>query len=189
MARRYRSRSSDPALLIIALAVFLTIASPFLLSYLDRYLPSLLILGVLAVFIFIVFFVVIFKLSKRIRRINIAFSEIDQLEGHVFEQYVSQILRDQGYSTRVTQASGDYGIDVIAEKSGIKTAIQVKRYTGLVGIQAVQEAVGGAQYYNCQNSMVVTNSYFTHQAQNLAKANKCILINRDSLKSWLKQNN
>jgi restriction system protein len=66
-----------------------------------------------------------------------------------------------------------------------KTAVQAKRYTRRVSVKAVQEAVAAKDYYHCDKAMVVTNSYFSRQAEALAKANRVELWDRDALVSRL----
>ena len=46
-----------------------------------------------------------------------------------FEDFIAQLFKDNGYDVEGTNYSGDYGADVITSKNGIKTAIQVKRYS------------------------------------------------------------
>ena len=90
-----------------------------------------------------------------------------------------------GYSARVTQHSGDQGVDVIAEKGTAKLAIQAKCYGSAVGNSAVQEAVAGMAYYGCNKAMVVSNSTFTKGASELARANGVVLWGRDVIKQKL----
>lgn len=92
-----------------------------------------------------------------------------------FEKYICDILIKNGYTANVTQASNDYGVDVLAEKDMVKYAIQCKYYSGSVGISSVQEVITGKQYYNCHIAVVATNSYFTKNAIELAKANNVLL--------------
>lgn len=63
-----------------------------------------------------------------------------------------------------TEGSGDFGIDVIAEKAGVRYGIQCKKYSGTVGWHAVEEAKAGAEYWECQRAVVLTNSNFSRQA-------------------------
>ena len=106
---------------------------------------------------------------------------IDTLEGLEFEEYFSQILNSMGYSSYRTQSSGDYGIDVIAEKEGIRYGFQCKLYNQNVGNKAVQEAYSGKAYYSCHVAIVVTNNYFTKGAINQADKNEVVLWDRDKL--------
>lgn len=45
-----------------------------------------------------------------------------------FEQFVAQHYREKGYDVETTPYSGDYGVDVIAQKGEERIAIQVKMY-------------------------------------------------------------
>ena len=54
---------------------------------------------------------------------------VDKLDGIEFEEYIKVLLEKLGYdNVYTTPASNDYGADVIAEKDGIKYAIQCKNY-------------------------------------------------------------
>lgn len=99
------------------------------------------------------------------------------MTGYDYEYLVADYLKAKGYSrVKVTQSSGDYGIDVLASKGNIRYAVQCKYYSNPVGIKAVQEAVAGMAHYGCNGAMVVTNSTFTEAAQTLAKENGVLLI-------------
>ena len=78
----------------------------------------------------------------------------------------------------VTKGSGDYGIDVLAEKEGVTYAIQCKCYADSVGVKAVQEAYAGRDYYDCMVGAVMTNQYFTAPAVDAAKKLKILLWDR-----------
>jgi restriction system protein len=89
----------------------------------------------------------------------------DRMEGHDFEYFCADQLKTRGFhDVNVTRGSGDYGVDVIAWKDGLKYGIQCKRYEGSVGWKAVEEAHAGALYYQCDKAVVLTNSRFTKQA-------------------------
>lgn len=105
---------------------------------------------------------------------------IDRLaDGHDFEYVVADLLRSVGfYNVRVTVGSGDYGIDVVGEYDGASYAIQCKKYSGKVGVSAVQEAFAGRSYYGCNYAMVITNNYFTPAAIKLARTTGVILWDR-----------
>lgn len=107
--------------------------------------------------------------------------EIDQMDGKTFEKYLEVLFKKLGYSVERTRYIGDYGADLVTVKNGIKTIIQAKRHKGKVGIKAVQEAVAAKGYYECSAAMVVTNSIYTKQARELARANGVQLWDRDRL--------
>lgn len=108
-------------------------------------------------------------------------ADVDLMNGKEFEQFVANLFNKMGYKTRVTQHSRDFGVDVIAEKDGIKIGIQAKCYTGSVSNSAVQEIAAGMKHYNCDKGVVVTNSAFSIAAIKLAKSNSIQLWDRKIL--------
>lgn len=122
---------------------------------------------------------------KALRALQI--SHIDTMTGEEFEEYVAELLRFQGYKTRMTPRSGDYGVDIVAIKDGIKTAVQIKRYTKKLDQKPIREAVTGmaVRQYGCTKAMVVTNSTFTKAAIFLAAESKCELVDREKLGEWV----
>ena len=121
------------------------------------------------------------------RKKKYTLDDIDLMSGTEFEEFVSTLFRQMGYNTKITQTTGDQGIDVIAVKNGVKLGIQAKCYTNTVGNSAVQEAVAGKGYYSCDKVMVITNNYFTSSAASLAQSNNVVLWDRDFLKMKLKE--
>ena len=114
--------------------------------------------------------------------------DIDLMEGHDFEYFCADLLRRRGFQeVEVTKGSGDYGIDILAEKEGVTYAIQCKRYTAPVGVKAVQEAYAGRDYYDRMVGAVLTNQYFTQPAVEAAKKLKILLWDRGYLESMLEE--
>lgn len=113
--------------------------------------------------------------------------DVDMMNGNEFEHFVCELYSKMGYKAEVTKQSGDQGLDVVAERNGIKVGIQAKCYSGTVGNAAVQEAVAGKNYYHCDKVVVATNNFFTPSAIELAQANDVILWNRDILKEKIKE--
>jgi restriction system protein len=108
--------------------------------------------------------------------------EIDRMEGRQFEEFMAGFFEAQGFRVILTQASGDYGADlVITNSNGFKTAVQLKRYSSSVGVSAVQEAISGKSYYGTDHAMVVTTNYFTNNAKELASVSRVELWDRDRL--------
>jgi restriction system protein len=112
---------------------------------------------------------------------------VDVMEGYVFEQFLKTLFFYLGYDALVTKRSGDYGADVVMKKDGRKIVVQAKRYNKNVGSKAVQEIVVARNHYNADEAMVVTNSYFTKQAEEIADENGVILIDRNELKSLINE--
>ena len=110
--------------------------------------------------------------------------EFDLMEGRDFEHYCAELLRRRGFQeVEVTKGSGDYGIDILAEKDGVTYAVQCKRYAAPVGVKAVQEAYAGRDYYDRMVGAVLTNQYFTKSAVQAARKLKILLWDRDYLQS------
>lgn len=115
-------------------------------------------------------------------------SDIDLMEGHDFEYYCAELLRRRGFQeVEVTKGSGDYGIDILAEKDGVTYAIQCKCYSAPVGVKAIQEAYAGRDYYDRMVGAVLTNQYFTQPAVEAAKKLKILLWDRGYLESMIKE--
>jgi HJR/Mrr/RecB family endonuclease len=108
--------------------------------------------------------------------------DVDLMNGQEFEKFLASIFSKMGYQTEITKTSGDQGIDIIANKEGIKIGIQAKCYSGTVGNSAVQEAVAGKAFYRLDKVIVATNNFFTDSAKQLAQANGIILWDRNILK-------
>ena len=115
-------------------------------------------------------------------------SDIDLMEGHDFEYFCAYLLRKKGFQeVEVTKGSGDYGIDILAEKDGITYGIQCKCYATPVGVKAVQEAYAGKDYYERMVGVVLTNQYFTTPAVEVAKKLKIMLWDRGYLESMMEE--
>jgi hypothetical protein len=76
-----------------------------------------------------------------------------------YEQLVAAILRQEGWEATVTPSGGDHGLDVLAEKRGIRLGVQVKMYGGSRPINAatVMLTHGAAAFADCTRCMIATN--------------------------------
>ncbi len=104
---------------------------------------------------------------------------MDEMEGHDFEYYCADILKERGFlEVEVTKGSGDFGADILAEKDGVTYAIQCKCYDKPIGVKAVQEVYAGRDYYDRMVGVVMTNQYFTQPAVELARKLNIMLWDR-----------
>ncbi len=118
----------------------------------------------------------IFWLIKRIKNKPLP---MDEMEGHDFEYYCADLLKDSGFlDVEVTKGSGDFGADILAEKDGITYAFQCKCYDKPIGVKAVQEIYAGRDYYGKMVGVVMTNQYFTQPAVDLAQKLNIMLWDR-----------
>ncbi len=113
---------------------------------------------------------------------------VDEMEGHDFEYYCADLLKENGFlEVEVTSGSRDYGVDILAEKDGVTYAIQCKCYSSPIGVTAVQEAYAGRDYYERMVGVVLTNQYFTAPAVEVAKKLKIMLWDRGYLESMMEE--
>lgn len=125
---------------------------------------------------------------KYLRISKIGIAEIDRMSGLEFEEYTAKLLKKLHYrNVSVTKASGDQGIDVLAEKDGISYAIQCKNYSDKLDNTPVQEACAGKQFYGCDVGVVITNSTFSDGARELADATGVLLWDRNELQDMICQ--
>ena len=138
-------------------------------------------IGIILVLIGIIFWL-LFRGKKRDT------DQFEEMEGHEFEYYCADLLKNKGFlEVEVTKGSGDYGVDILAEKDGITYAIQCKCYQAPVGIKAVQEAYAGRDYYDRMVGVVMTNQYFTSPAVDAARKLKILLWDRGYLDDMLEE--
>lgn len=107
--------------------------------------------------------------------------DVDSLDPIQFEHFCADILRKSGWNARVTQASSDQGIDVIANRGNIKAVFQCKKYSQPVGNGAVQEIIAGKQFEQAHIAAVVSNNSYTKSAKQLASTAGVYLLHHHEL--------
>lgn len=100
-----------------------------------------------------------------------------------YEHHCADLLWQQGWDTRVTQGSGDQGVDVLAVKYGIQLALQCKKYASPVGNKAVQEIIAGKGFYGADVGLVVSNNTYTLSARQLAMSHSVFLLHHEDLRN------
>lgn len=94
---------------------------------------------------------------------------VKDMNGVEFERYVAAALKRKGFrKISMTPITGDYGVDITAERDGVRYAFQCKRYSSPVGVAAVQQIYSGSHKYGAERAVVVTNSTYTPNAKILA---------------------
>lgn len=175
MAKRRKKQDPVEALISIMFVVGFIGTYYFTRSFIASAIVFLTCFGILIT-------VTLYKKSvekERLKKSGIA--EIDIMDGIQFEKYLGHLFQAHGYKVQVTQASGDFGADLIIEKENRRIAIQAKRYSSNVGLKAVQEAVASKAHYYATEAWVITNSKFTEQAKLLAASNNVKLLSRKDL--------
>ena len=115
-------------------------------------------------------------------------SSIDCLDGLEFEKFLYYSFRSLGLKVDKTKSSRDYGADLVLHLYKQRIVIQTKLYYNHnVGNSAVQEIVSARTYYEANRGIVITNSFFTKSAQNLADSTQVKLVDRYQLKDFLEK--
>lgn len=145
--------------------------------------------------IFLCIWTVLFVLACRIfinrfrrwRYLSSTIGQIDQMDGREFERFLKSYFEEQGYKVSLTKDSHDYGADLICTNKEEVLVVQAKRYEANVGNAAVQQVVAAQAYYEADRCLVVTNSYFTKPAIELAETNEVELWDRDELMKLMRK--
>ena len=164
------------------------------------YLIYFLILGILllvgklklnfAIILFLVVEIIFHKYKswRNKRFYHASINIVDKMTGEEFEEFLEFHFKKEGYKTHLTPKTGDYGADLVVKKGREKIVVQAKRWNQNVGVEAVQQAVASIKYYKAHRAMVITNSSFTENARNLAKANNVTLIDRKDILKLTEKN-
>lgn len=141
-------------------------------------------------FIFVPLLIVLYLFGsiRRSLRRKYTLDMLDEMDGHEFEYACADILKANGFNkVVVTKGSGDFGVDILAEKDHEKYAIQCKCYSKTLGNKPIQEVIGGLAYYDRTVGAVMTNQYFSEGAMRLAEVNDVELWDRDVLEEMIKR--
>jgi hypothetical protein len=111
-----------------------------------------------------------------------------QMKPEDFEKYVADIFRRMGYAVKVTGGAYDGGVDVVAEKNGIKYYIQCKRHSAKneVGVGAVRDFYGSlADRVANGKGYMVTTGKFTLEAERFAADKPIELVDSHRLLDYI----
>ena len=140
------------------------------------------IISIVLLTLFLAGIVFVIRSVRRNRRTGV----MDEMEGHEFEYFCADLLEKQGFmDVEVTRGSGDFGVDILAEKDGVTYAVQCKRYNSPVGVEAVLRTYGGRAYYERMVGAVMTNQYFTAPAVEATKKLQILLWDRGYIDEML----
>jgi restriction endonuclease len=113
------------------------------------------------------------------------FERLDRMNGLDFEDAVIELLDGLGYEGIEKTDYYDKGADIIAVNDGVRTAIQVKRWSSAVDEASVMQLVNGVKQYDCVHGLLVTNSYLTERAQKTAKTWDIEVWDRQTLSEYV----
>lgn len=131
-----------------------------------------------------------FKLRKhREEEMNlraIELVDVQNMDNERLQQYIRKLLQHHGFRVESNNNPGNSTLDIVARKNGIKYAVQVKRQISAISKEAVINAIAEKNRHNCNAAIVITNSYFTNDAIQLARSEGCKLVDRDDLAVWIR---
>jgi restriction system protein len=114
-------------------------------------------------------------------------ADISKMPGHEYEQHCADLLRKGGWQAKVTKGSGDFGIDLIAQKvidgRAQRIVLQCKRYSAPIGVAAVQEVMAGKEYDKADAAIVVSNQRYTPAAETMAATGGVLLLHHSDLQT------
>jgi hypothetical protein len=116
------------------------------------------------------------------------FVAMDGFKGPEFEEALVELFRLGGYKDVRRIGGFDKGADIIFLDQGERVAVQAKRSSTYVGIDAVRQLVDGVRRYECSRGIVVTNAFFTPPAIECAEAWAIELWDRRVLADFLEGN-
>ncbi|MCH4200549.1 MAG: restriction endonuclease [Clostridium tyrobutyricum] len=140
----------------------------------------------------IVLMILIIIISKYIynkKLLNSGMNIVDKMSGEQFEEFLLIHFKNLGYKGYTTPVTNDYGADLVVKKDRKRIVIQAKRWQSKVKIEAVQQISAAIQYYKANKGMVITNSFFTKNAVELARANNIELWDRNKLIEVMNKSN
>jgi len=105
-----------------------------------------------------------------------------------FEDYISNLFSRLGYKTQAVGKSHDGGIDVIAEKGGVKNYIQCKKFiTSEVTVGDVRSFYGAlVDHLTNGKGYFITTNRFTLEAEKFAEDKPIELVDGYKLISYIK---
>ncbi|MEU3017483.1 restriction endonuclease [Nocardiopsis sp. NPDC007018] len=108
-----------------------------------------------------------------------------------FEHLVRELFSAMGAEAWTTIPSKDGGVDAVATSKDIffggVCLIQAKRWSKLVGLDAVHALTGVMADHNATTGVLVTTSWFGRASEQFAQRNRITLINGAELKHLIKK--
>lgn len=99
---------------------------------------------------------------------------INSMDGHQFEDFISYIYKELGYTVRQMPKTRDGGKDLILRTKEGKVYVEIKRYSSknLVSSPLILKLIGSAVSDGVNNCIFLTTSGYTNDAKELAKNSK-----------------
>ena len=110
---------------------------------------------------------------------------IDAMSRRQFEILLKHFFANKGYRVARLRARRDFGADLLLDGPHGRTIVQVRRWSGVVRHDAVQQAVVAKARYGVARALVVTSSDYSDDAVTAANSYGVTLWNRANLAAEL----
>jgi restriction endonuclease Mrr len=123
------------------------------------------------------------------KKLNETIEKLSEYSALEFEEWFADILKELEYEkVTPTPSSNDEGIDILAEKEGLKVAIQCKHWKKKkVGRPEVQAFLGAIQHAQLTRGILVTTGLFTEGARKMADEHPIKLIDDFELRNLIQE--
>ena len=111
----------------------------------------------------------------------------ENMDGLEYEQFIKNCFIKNGCEAQVTKASGDQGVDVVAEIGDKRIAVQCKHYNSKVGNDAIQQVYSAKDFFDCNIAVVISNNNFTNQAKQLASKLGVYLLHHENIEEFVSE--
>lgn len=158
------------------------------------------LVSILSLIVSVTYFVVGFDLLEKKKKCNViqksnsitSIKKKTHMTPKEFEQFVAEYYQRQGYETEITPYSGDYGVDVIAQKGEERIAIQAKMYgnsSRKVNRETIMQLFGAMTYRQCSKAVIATNGKCMEDAVEVANKLGVEILYFDSALGIVETNN
>ncbi len=109
------------------------------------------------------------------------------LTGHQFEYEIGKLLKNYFDNVKVTQGSGDGGVDIIIDEPNQKIIIQCKNHKSRVGPEPVRALKGVLSTFGAKKAVMISTNGYTPGAINFSKSiNNMYLYDLEDIIKWTK---
>ncbi|MBI3796418.1 MAG: restriction endonuclease [Deltaproteobacteria bacterium] len=114
--------------------------------------------------------------------------EVEAMSDTEFRRYAADLLRAQGYIVnRNTWSLEEQRAALLLTRGRTSFVCRLQRQEQRVGKGVVAEVLAALERYEGARGIILTNSFFTLPARNLARRESCVLIDRRGLATLVAQ--
>ncbi|WP_152226041.1 restriction endonuclease [Pseudomonas sp. SCB32] len=127
------------------------------------------------------------KLAADVARATETGKTIDGISWREFEQLVSEVFRQKGFTVTETGGNGpDGGVDLILHMGSDKYLVQCKQWRAIkVGVTVIREFFGVMAAQGASGGFVVTSGTYTDDAKEFAKGRNIQLVDGELVRRWI----